>query len=976
MSSNKISELATLNFYQWDYLGRGYYHFETPVDIEPPYTRFSYYKHLTQYIDDGRVSNIFQKITSILNPPKNVPTYEELVITPSYLTTDSIPNLSGFSLSFSNAYEIRHFKVLSFLNTLSFTTNSISFEIIGSFESIIIQMVACLEDCPMLEAQLKAFFPNMIITKLDGVEFSLYEALDIAIADFGLNEEFARSIAIAENYSVDPLTSIIGSLEQLQEEETAIVQIIFKGATAPWARDITTSVSNVKGESFFVDAPEMPKCAKEKITQPLFSVVTRIVAQGTSLNRTNYLTTQLARHVTTASTSKYNKLIPLSNEGYDFDFHYYNVQHRTTNRLGCILNTKELATLVHYPNKTIVSEFLQRSIGKTRAIPKHLRNQKYVLGENLHRGARYNVSIADEHKLRHGHLIGATGVGKSTLIANMVIEDMNQGNGVFLFDPHGDIVEDVLMRIPEQRIDDVIVVDPYDTESPIGFNLLHATTDAEKIVLSSDLVSAFKRFATSWGDNMSSVLSQAVNTFLESSQGGTLMELKRFLLEDGFRYNFLNTVNDPSIHYYWNNEYKHLKNRISPLLTRIDTFLRPKIIRYMLVQKQGLSFKDCIEQKKIVLLKLSQGLIGEENSYLLGALFLSKINQVALGRQALSKNERHPFYVYLDEFHNFITPSLSSILSGARKYGLGIFLAHQELAQIDDYQILNAVLSNPNIRICFKLGDADAKRLQDGFAHFESKDLQSLGIGSAIMRVGSSNDDFNITTFPLPEIDDQKARINKTRIIENTRSQYCQLKDKVERDLEDLLPKIKVKKSEEKKLPKKPSLDNIEVTSPQTTTTYQKPNPEFENQKEEYLHIQKERERSKKHLILQKFIKTVGIQFGFKASIEHQIEDGKYIDVVLTRESIRIAIEISVTNTVSYEVNNIKKCIDSKFQHVYMLCEDNQHLEKIRHLALDTLPKKEENNVVFCHPNNLMSHLQKFESSNKSKRRQLNMDIP
>lgn len=346
------------------------------------------------------------------------------------------------------------------------------------------------------------------------------------------------------------------------------------------------------------------------------------------------------------------------------------------------------------------------------------------------------------------------------------------------------------MRIPEHRKDDVILIDPSDLDFPIGFNLLHATTEAEKIVLSSDLVSAFKHHATAWGDKMSAVLSQAINTFLESSRGGTLIELKRFLLEDAFRKQFLESVEDPSIHYYWEHEYYMVKKGIAPLLTRIDIFLRPKTMQYMLAQKQGIDFVKCISEKKIVLIKLSQGLIGEENSYLLGSLFLSKFNQVAHARQSLPKEQRHPYYIYLDEFQNFITPSISTILSSARKYGLGLILVHQELAQIGDTKILNSVISNAYTRICFRLGNNDAKKLESGFSYFEQDDLQGLNIGETIVCIGGNNNDFNMKTSKMSEINDEISSGIKDYIIQNTRNNYAKPKAEIEELLVSLLPKI------------------------------------------------------------------------------------------------------------------------------------------------------------------------------------------
>nr|WP_274704132.1 ATP-binding protein [Polaribacter marinus] len=574
--------------------------------------------------------------------------------------------------------------------------------------------------------------------------------------------------------------------------------------------------------------------------------------------------------------------------------------------------------------------------------------------------------LDDEMRLRHTHIIGATGVGKSTLIANMMIEDMNTGNGCALFDPHGDIIEDILLRIPEHRKEDVIIIDPSDEKYSIGFNLLGATTDAEKIVLSSDLVSSFKRHATAWGDNMSAVLSNAINTFLESSRDGTLIELKRFLLEDAFRKEFLTTVEDPSIHYYWNNEYAMVQKRIAPLLTRIDTFLRPKVIRYMLSQTGGVDFKQCIEEKKIVLIKLSQGLIGEENSFLLGSIFLSKFNQVAQGRQSLSKSERYPYFIYLDEFQNFITPSITRILSGARKYGLGLILAHQELGQIDDTKILNSVISNPYTRICFRLGDADAKRLESGFSYFEQSDLQSLGTGEAIVRAGSSQNDFNISTFPLSktEID---AEVNRNLIIRNTHNLYSKTKTELDELLLSLLPKQRhLKKEAKEKTVLKKQEEVTKVVTPtliknvdevkdvvQTkeislvNNVSSEMDSDLERRTSKYLEQAEEQEVVRKHRSLQYYVRSMAQQRGFKATLEESTQIGGKVDVALIKDDIRIAIEISVTNRVDYEVQNIQKCIDDEYSLVYMISENDKHLKNIQEQTLKVISKKQHSKIHF-----------------------------
>lgn len=973
-----ISEQATYHFYQWDYRYRGYFLCETPIDIEPPYQSFfTPTLPKKEVIDDGQVPSLFKQITKLIAPSKKEEEHsvEEDTLVPHYLDVQDTPQLHGFSVSFPQGQEIHALKNTAFLNMISYSYHPISFEIVGTKDEIKFQFVCDTKDSKRVESQLTAYFPTAIITDTDVEGFGFDRQKTIAICDFGISDEFVRPITKADNFNIDPLTSIIATLDTLRDGEVSVFQMLFKGISSPLATDIPYSVSDGRGGSFFEGSPEMVTCAKEKTSSVLFSVVMRIASQGSSDRDSQAIATEMSRNITRISSSQYNSLIPLSNEGYPYDFHEYNLHKRLSNRLGFVLNSQELNTFCHYPNKTVISTKLGIQGGKTKQVASSVTNQKYVLGLNSHNGRETEVMLGDEMRLRHAHIIGATGVGKSTLIANMLIEDMKHGNGCALFDPHGDIVEDVLARVPEHRKQDVILIDPSDSEFAIGFNLLGATTDAEKIVLSSDLVSSFKRHATAWGDNMSAVLSNAINTFLESSRDGTLIELKRFLLEEKFRNEFLTSVEDPSIHYYWNNEYAMVRKGIAPLLTRIDTFLRPKILRYMLAQTKGVDFRACIEEKKIVLIKLSQGLIGEENSFLLGSIFLSKFNQVAQGRQSLAKEQRHPYYIYLDEFQNFITPSITRILSGARKYGLGLVLAHQELAQIDDTKTLNSVISNPHIRICFRLGDVDAKRLESGFSYFEQDDLQSLGIGQAIMRVGSSSDDFNVTTFPLPKTE-ANAEVNRELIITHTRNTYAQPKTKLDELLISLLPKQSQSKTKAKTERAKPKTEKpIEPTIAERTKdnaeenviteTKQAPKTQvsevkddLETRKAKYLEQAEEQEIVRKHRSLQYYVRSMALQRGFKATIEDStLNGGGKVDVSLLKDDIRIAIEISVTNRVDYEVQNIQKCLDDDYSLVYMISEDEKHLKNIKEQALKSISKKQHSKIHFFKSEELQLYL-------------------
>jgi hypothetical protein len=960
-----LAEQATINFYEFDYKGRGYYHFPFCVDIEPPFTHFYHHQNIKTYsqdYDDGRAPSYFKQLTTLFAPKVQEESKEmEKPFLPKEVL--SKPVLVGLEISFPKRPYIDKILFVELLNMLGYSENTISFEIIGTFDKITIQIVCSKKDKMRITSHWKAYFSSILFKEVNALDLPFNGYDDIAVCDFGLEEESMRSIHIPQNFSIDTFTSIFATLENLQQDDVIVYQVLFKGVVNPWSKSMINAVSDANGNSFFVDAPEMLQLAKNKVSKPLFAVVVRFATQSLFKERTQYLASEIIRTISTFSKSEFNGLIPLSNEGYKYQHHIENLFYRQTNRLGMLLNTDELVSLVHYPNESVVSSKLGFNDKKTKKAPQMVLQNTggcYV-GINSHQQEEYSVHLTKEQRLKHIHIVGATGVGKSTLIANMILDDIEKGNGIALFDPHGDICEDILLRIPNHRKEDVIIIDPSDSEFPVGFNLLHATTDAEKIVLSSDLVSAFKRHATAWGDNMTAVLSNAINAFLESSCGGTLIELKRFLIEEKFRNAFLEKIDDNSIHYYWKNEYPLVKKGIAPLLTRIDTFLRPKIIRYMLAQKSGIDFKECIEKKKIVLLKLSQGLIGEDNSYLLGSLFISKFNQVALSRQQISKDKRHPFYIYVDEFQYFITPSITAMLSGVRKYGVGLVLAHQELAQIEEQKTLNSVISNPFTRICFRLGDNDARKLETGFSFFEQNDLQSLGTGEVIMRVGSNSNDFTLTTSKLTSQTNSEV---KDFIIQNTRRKYTKNRSEIKTLLDSLLPKPKSKIPKEKevtvstKITKTTSVgitqeaikslpEIVKKEEELTPKKAEKPVINFEKQKEIYLQQADEQEILRKHRSLQYFVRTMAVQRGFKATLEEEANNGGRVDVGLLKDKIRIAIEISVTNTVDYEVQNIQKCIDSNYSLIYMISDDENHLQKIKEKSLKVIPKKLHSKIHF-----------------------------
>lgn len=930
------SEQATLRFYQWEYLrGRGYVHFPFQVDLESPFAPFV---HSTlpfrQQMDDGRIPSLWEKTKKLFLPEKEEPEAEQEGI--QAYEDSGKKNLVSFKVVLRKGFKDSGMDSIELLNILSGTSDPISFEIHANKKDIEFRIICSRQDQRRVLTQAKAYFSDADYIEEEPFIFPFENDLPLAICDFGLEQEFMRPIQSLKESVNDPLFNLLAALRNLPDENDSVVfQCIFKGVGNPWAQSIINSVHDPYGKPFFSDAPEMTGLAEKKVSNVLFAVVMRLVVQSSSENRIRYLSEELIHGISYGSQSGYNRLIPLSNEGYAFDDHFSNVINRRSNRLGMILNSEELASFAHFPNPSLLSqEFEDR---KTKEVPRLLALGKYQLGINIHLNQERSVYVTDEIKLRHTVLTGGTGTGKSTLLSNLVFEDINAGNGLLLIDPHGDLIEkSILPFIPESRKEDVILIDPSLLDFSVGLNLLESRNEYEKLVLSSDLVGAFKSQSTAWGDNMTAVLSNAINAFLESPESGTLFDLKRFLIEEGFRKEKLSTVQDPAVVYFFTHEYPALRKGITPLLTRIDTFLRPKPMRSMFIQKSGIDFRKCMGENKIILVKLSQGLIGKENSFLLGSLVLSKLNQAALSRQ--DTNIRNPFYVYLDEFQNFITPSISEILEGSRKYGLGLILAHQQLSQIRSNEIQESVLANCFTQICFRLGHSDASRLTHSYSGFEAADFGNLDTGEAIAKVGRSIDDFSLET----ELVSRDKTGLEEFIREQTGAKYGLSSDEIDGLLRNSLPKVEHAKDRGKKTEAIPKKEEAEESVDPTV-----PSAISDKEKEELIDRETHSQEIREHNRIQSLIKRMAQGFGFISIIEKETDDGGRMDVYLEREGHSIGVEVSVTNKPEYELGNISKCLRFGCKEVWMICQSENHLESIKKLSQQRLKKEEIKSVHF-----------------------------
>ncbi len=375
------------------------------------------------------------------------------------------------------------------------------------------------------------------------------------------------------------------------------------------------------------------------------------------------------------------------------------------------------------------------------------------------------------------YIIGKTGTGKSTLIENMVIADIQAGNGLALIDPHGDLAENVLNFVPEGRVEDVIYFNPADIQYPIAFNPLAKAHPDYHHLIASGLISTFKKIWPSyWGARMEHILRNSIMALLEYPES-TLLDLPRLLTNDGFRKRILANVKNQQVKEFWFSEFAsyskwYKSEAASPISNKVGQFLTATPIRNIVGQKENaFSLRKVMDQRKILIVNLAKGKIGEDNGALLGAMIVTKIQLAALSQANIPESERIPFYLYVDEVHNFLTESFADILSDARKYGLRLILAHQYIKQLDE-DMIEAIFGNVGTIISFRVGAKDADYLSREFHPvFNESDLINLPNHQIYLKL--LIDGVNYKAFTGGTLGPPQAEFSyKDRIIEVSRRKY------------------------------------------------------------------------------------------------------------------------------------------------------------------------------------------------------------
>ena len=391
-------------------------------------------------------------------------------------------------------------------------------------------------------------------------------------------------------------------------------------------------------------------------------------------------------------------------------------------RTFSVFSSEEIASFFHFPNKTIETPHVAWLKAKSAPVASEVPQEGGTeIGMGYFRGIRRPVHIGLPDRQRHVYIIGKTGTGKSYLLQNMIDQDIRAGRGVCVIDPHGDLIDDVLKYIPPERAEDVIYFDPADSERPMGLNLLEAQTEDQKHFITTAIINLMYKLYDPQrtgiiGPRFEHAVRNAMLTVM-SEEGATFVEVIRILTDAKYVQELLPKVTDPIIRRYWTDQIAqtsdfHKSEVLDYIVSKFGRFVTNKLMRNIIGQsKSAFDFRKVMDEGKILLINLSKGRLGEENSNFLGLTLIPKILVAAMSRQEIPEDQRRDFFLYVDEFQNFATPDFATILSEARKYHLNLTVANQFIGQVEE-EVKNAIFGNVGTMITYRVGVTDASYLQ------------------------------------------------------------------------------------------------------------------------------------------------------------------------------------------------------------------------------------------------------------------------
>ncbi len=692
-----------------------------------------------------------------------------------------------------------------------------------------------------IEKNIHAQYPDAIIEIDKDRGFSIFKDMpgEIAAANLRLIKKFFFPIKTYRNLEYDPLNGIVNAMSKLGENCNAGIQLLIRPTDNTWRFAVDKVAKNIQagkagnyyassfnrrmGESFFKFVGDVGKSASgkplgeedkekqqmnqfrlnpiqeqqlkllaEKGAKTGFDVQARILTVAPTGEKARELQKVISSAFAQFFTPDHNgfRLKKAKQQRETVTNYIYRIYGREPRML---LNTEELASVFHLPNRYTETPNIAWVYAKKESPPPQLPAEGVIIGQTNYRDQKYPIRIKDIDRMRHIYMVGKTGVGKTNLYQNMIMQDIKDGKGVAYLDPNGDAVEYILAHIPKERAEDVILFDPSDTERPMGLNLLEWKTNEQRDFLVQEAIQIFyKLFDPNQtgivGPQFEHWMRNGALTLMSHPEGGTLVDIPRLFTDPDFEKDRIKHVKDPVVKNFWEKQMTktsdfHKSEMLNYFTSKFGRFMTNDMMRNIIGQTQSaFDFRQVMDGKKILLCKLSKGLIGEINAFLLGMIIVSKIAMGAFSRQDIAEDQRIPFYLYVDEFQNFITDVFATILSESRKYKLSLQITNQYIAQLDE-KIRDSVIGNAGNLIAFRVGASDAEFLVKEFAPLTLDDLTNVDKFNFYIRMLIDNAPmpaFNGQTLP-PEATGNKQLAEAIRQL--SRLKYGHAKEVVEREI-------------------------------------------------------------------------------------------------------------------------------------------------------------------------------------------------
>jgi hypothetical protein len=666
-----------------------------------------------------------------------------------------------------------------------------------------------------VEEQIYAQYPNVQISEVPDFSRDEQAGTEILSAEMRLINNPALPIKTFQSFEVDPLASITATLAKFDENEEAWIQLVMQPAAKNWHKRSERYISGLRGGGSgstsgtilkaFWAPPEHNAATAAKLTEfdqarasgaeekshkLAFETSLRIVYRGNTSPHQATLRIQSIiasyKQFNTTYLNGFEQAKVSSSPSLLNDY-----QDRKLGSRPTMLNIEEVATLCHLPHTNVETPYILWARAQTAEPPANLpiiteANQQEIspVAVTNFRGQNAVFGMPRADRGRHLYILGQTGVGKSGLLELLTISDIHSPYGFAIIDPHGDYALSTLRRIPAERAGDVVYFNPADTEFPIAFNPMEVTDPKLRSHTASELIGVLKRMFDSWGPRLEYILRYSLLALLEYPEA-TMLDITRILTDKSFRKEVMTYVADPVVRNFWEVEFatwndKFAAEAVAPVLNKVGAFTANPLVRNIIGQpKSSFNVRQIMDERKILVVNLNRGLVGEDNAALLGALLVTKIQLASMSRADVPVDERVPFYLYVDEFQHFATDSFATILSEARKYALNLTVANQYIAQMS-LDVKDAVFGNVGSMIAFRMGADDARSMQRYFEpQFEEYDLVHMDNRNFVINMtihGEKTPAFSATTLNLPAQQFDQT----TNIIQHSRSKFAVLRAEAE----------------------------------------------------------------------------------------------------------------------------------------------------------------------------------------------------